>query len=852
MKKIIRRFRVVPNLPFRLNALKKIAYNVWFSWNQEAVLLFHRIDPEMWEECRHNPALFLGMLSQEKINEILTDEGFLSQMDRVEEIFNRYMDVNQKYDYNLDSPTDFQIAYFSAEYGLTESLAVYSGGLGILSGDHLKSASDLCLPLTAVGLLYQKGYFQQYLNNDGWQQEYYPANDFFNMPVLPVRNEKGEEASVTLELAGVNVRAKIWKVQVGRVPLFLLDTNVPDNSHEMRDLTAELYGGDLEMRIRQEILLGIGGVRALRELGIQPSVFHMNEGHSAFASLERIRLLMEEHGISFDDAREAVFASNVFTTHTPVPAGNDMFPRYLMEKYFSSYARQLGISFHDLYNMGSLRGPDGSDSFFMPVLALQLSAHNNGVSKLHGVVSRKMWSGMWPQLPSQDIPIAHITNGVHIPSWISYEMSTLYQRYLGPNWAVDPDNQRVWERVERIPDSELWRTHERRRERLVDFARRRLRFQLTRRGALKKEIALASEVLNPEALTIGFARRFATYKRGNLIFRDPERLAAILNKANQPVQIIIAGKAHPKDTPGKEIIRHIIHLIKREEFRHRVVFLEDYDMNVARYLVQGVDMWLNNPRRPMEACGTSGMKVTPNGGLNLSILDGWWDEGYNGENGWAIGRGEEYVDTDYQDEVESEAIYTLLEREVVPLFYERGKDNLPRGWIRLMKTAMKNLIPMFNTHRMVEEYMEKFYVDAALQWQVLSSEQCARSRALAEWKRNLREHWGRVRVVDVSYNRNGDYPIGSSIQVTTDVDLGGLAPGDVEVDVYYGPMDAEDEFTDRQVEPLKYAGPSANGTALFKGEIRCLKTGKFGFSVRVLPFHTLLISQASLNMAYWG
>ncbi|MBP7867112.1 MAG: alpha-glucan family phosphorylase [Acidobacteria bacterium] len=852
MRKIIRRFRVVPNLPFRLNALKKIGYNVWFSWNQDAVLLFHRIDPELWETCSHNPVLFLGLLSQDKINEILTDEGFLSQMDRMEEIFNRYMDVSQKYDYNLERPTDFQIAYFSAEYGLTESLVLYSGGLGILSGDHLKSASDLCLPLKAVGLLYQKGYFQQYLNNDGWQQEYYPANDFYNMPVLPVRNERNEDVCITVEMAGTPVRAKVWKVQVGRIPLYLLDTNIPENPPDVRDITAELYGGDLEMRIRQEILLGIGGVRALRELGIHPSVYHMNEGHSAFASLERIRLLMEEHGISFDAAREAVFASNTFTTHTPVPAGNDMFPRYLMEKYFTTYARQLGISFQELYNLGSLTGADGTESFYMPVLALQLSAHNNGVSRLHGSVSRKMWSSVWPVLPDPDIPVTHITNGVHIPSWISNEMATLYQRYLGPNWAVDPDLQRVWERVERIPDSELWRTHERRRERLVAFARRRLKQQLTRRGAAKKEIALSNEVLNPEALTIGFARRFATYKRGNLIFRNPDRLSAILNDPARPVQIIIAGKAHPKDTPGKEIIRQIIHLIKREDFRHRVVFMEDYDMNVARYLVQGVDIWLNNPRRPMEACGTSGMKVTPNGGLNMSILDGWWDEGYNGENGWAIGHGEEYVDTEYQDEVESESIYTLLEREIVPLFYERGMDNLPRGWIRLMKTAMKNLIPQFNTHRMVEEYVEKFYVEAALQWQILSSEGCARSRELAQWKRKVREQWNKIRILDVSYNRNGDYPIGSTIRVTVELDLGGLSPDDVEVDVYYGPTDTNDEFIEREVEPLLFMGDSPAGVHRFSGEIRCIKTGKFGFAIRVLPFHSLLVSQLAMNLTHWG
>ncbi len=850
--KNIRHFRVVPNLPPRLNALRQIAFNVAFSWNQEAITLFHRIDPELWEQSQHNPVLFLGLVSQEKFNELMTDEGFLSQMDRVEESFKRYMDTSLSYAFNLEKPTDFQVAYFSFEYGMTECLTLYSGGLGLLSGEHLKSASDLCLPINGVGLLYQMGYFQQYLNHDGWQQESYPTNDFYNMPVAPVRDGKGNYVYIEVDLAGQPVKAKIWKVQVGRIPLYLLDANIEENPPQVREITAQLYGGDLEMRIRQEILLGIGGVRALKKLGLSPSVYHMNEGHSAFAALERIRILMAENKLTFDAAREAVHASNVFTTHTPVPAGNDMFPRYLMEKYFTDYCNGLGIAFQDLMGLGRQNPEDESEAFCMTVLALKLSASSNAVSQLHGEVSRKMWRNIWPQLPDSDIPICHITNGVHIPSWISYEMGTLYQRYLGPNWAEDPDNKRVWERIDRIPDSELWRTHERRRERLVAFARRRLRQQLLRRGAARKELFTANEVLNPEALTIGFARRFATYKRGYLIFKNPQRLSAILNDPKRPVQIIIAGKAHPKDNPGKEIIRQIFHLVRGEEFRHRIVYLEDYDMNVARYLVQGVDIWLNNPRRPMEACGTSGMKVTPNGGLNLSVLDGWWVEGYNGENGWAIGSGEEYADQGYQDEVESEAIYSLLENEIVPLFYDRGRDNLPRGWVIKMKLAMKSLIPMFNTHRMLEEYVEKFYVRSAMEWRVLSENGFSRAKDLAAWREKVQEHWDDIRIENVTYNQDGDFMLGSSLPVSVDLYLGKLSPDDVEVDAYYGPADSTGNFSDHEVSPLIYKGDSGSGTYKFAGEIRCQRTGKYGFVIRVLPYHPLLSNQSALDLVVWG
>jgi len=847
-----RPFRVVPNLPARLNALKYIAHNLYFTWNQDAIRLFHRIDPDRWEQSQHNPVMFLGMISQKQLNEILTDEGFLSQMDRVEDEFKRYMEVTHRYEHNLEQPTDFQVAYFSFEYGLSEALPLYSGGLGILAGEHLKSASDLCVPLFGVGLLYQMGYFQQYLNSDGWQQLQYKQNDFFNMPVLPLHDAGGERLGIELSLGGEPVKAQLWKIQVGRVDLFMLDANIADNPPEIRNLTSMLYGGDLEMRMRQEILLGIGGARAIQALDRTPAVYHMNEGHSAFAALERIRQLIVRHGVSFAEAREAVAASNVFTTHTPVPAGNDMFPQHLMEKYFRHYADELGIPFAHLMGLGRQNPDDSNEPFCMTVLALKLSHYTNAVSKLHGSVSRRMWQNVWKGTPEIDIPIQHITNGVHIPSWISHEMGGLYQRYLGPKWTEDPDNERVWERIDRIPDSELWRTHERRRERLVAFTRQRLRQQLIHRGAPKKEIDLAAEVLNPEALTIGFARRFATYKRGNLIFRNPDRLSAILNHPERPVQIILAGKAHPKDNPGKEIIRQIIHLNRRPDFRHSVVFLEDYDMNVARYLVQGVDIWLNNPRRPLEACGTSGMKVTPNGGLNLSVLDGWWVEGYNGENGWSIGAGEEYTDYNYQDDVESEAIYSLLEGEIVPLFYDRGRDRLPRGWIHKMKLAMKSLLSRFNTHRMVEDYMEQFYVHASQAWEALSAEEMTQAVALTRWREKVEKAWDKVKILAVDYEQNGDYPIGSAIEIRVDLELGELEPADVMVDAYYGPTNPMGELTERETSPLKFSAQPAPGVTRFSGGIFCERTGSFSFTIRVMPFNPLLNQPLSMHLTLWG
>jgi glycogen phosphorylase len=687
----INTFVVVPSLPERIKHLEDMAYNMWWCWKPEAMGLFQRIDRDLWNQTHHNPVEILGQVSQDRLKELAEDEGFVSHLDRVWEQFQDYMNRKSWFDRNHGDHKDLSVAYFSAEYGISESVPVYSGGLGVLSGDHLKGSSDLGIPLTAVGLLYRQGYFRQYLNADGWQQEHYPENDFYNLPVSLLEDDNGSPLRIQVEYPGHVVHAQIWQLMVGRTRLLLLDTNLPSNTPDDQDITAQLYGGGHDMRVKQEMLMGIGGVRALRAAGVEPSIYHMNEGHSAFLGLERVRILMEENDVDFDTALKAVRASNCFTTHTPVAAGNDAFAPETMSYFFKEYIKSLGISMERFMGLGRQNRDDQHEHFSMTVLALRLAAHNNGVSQLHGEVSRKMWLGVYPGIMEDEVPIGAITNGIHTPTWISHEMSNLYDRYLGPDWAEDPTNPKTWEMADRIPEAELWRTHERRRERLVAFARRRLREQLERRGAPQREIEQAEEVLDPEALTIGFARRFALYKRGTLLLRDRERLRALLTDKERPIQIIFAGKAHPADTMAKEIIRELVHFMRDPEIRRRIVFLEDYDMNVARYLVQGCDVWLNTPRRPLEASGTSGMKAAANGALNLSVLDGWWVEGYNRQVGWSIGYGEEYDDLELQDSIESAALYDMLEKEVVPVFYGRAADGLPRAWISRMKACVREL-----------------------------------------------------------------------------------------------------------------------------------------------------------------
>ncbi len=849
--KTIRTFVVEPSLPEKLKPLKRIAYNVWWSWDHDATELFRRLDRDLWEETGHNPVKMLGKISQERLNTTALDDAYLAHLDRICRRMDAYIEGSRWFDKVEDPNGRGRVAYFSLEFGLHECLPIYSGGLGILAGDHLKSASDLGIPLVAVGLLYRQGYFQQYLNADGWQQEQYPDNDFYNMPVTLMLRDDGRPIRFHIDLAGQEVVVQIWQVNVGRITLYLLDTNLRCNRIEDRQVTAQLYGGDNEMRIRQEIILGIGGLRALEALDIKPTVCHMNEGHAAFLSLERIRKVMEEKQVSLPEAREATVCGNVFTTHTPVPAGHDVFPPTMMEKYFGHYYKSLGLSWQDFLAFGRNDASDMQESFSMTNLALRLSTHRNGVSQLHGEVSRHLCSTVWRDVPVDEVPITSITNGVHVMSWISNEMCELFDRYLGPQWRTHPTTPDLFNRVDNIPDEELWRTHERRRERLVSYSRKRLRWQLERRGASPADIKMSEEVLDPEVLTIGFARRFATYKRGALMFRDIERFARIIADEDRPVQVIFAGKAHPHDTGGKELIRKIVHFVREDVFRRRVVFLENYDIDVARNLVQGVDVWLNTPRRGMEASGTSGMKVLGNGGLNCSILDGWWCEGFAPDTGWAIGHGESYDDGNYADEVESNAIYDLLEKDVVPLFYDRGYDRLPRSWIRMMKSSIKKLTPRFSTSRMVAEYGQGFYVTSDKRHQLFNRDEMSRAKGLAGWKESIRDRWGEVSVGKVDIVNPSELLVGGKLQVRCRVALGSIDPADVAVELYHGPLGSDGQIEMGEAVMMDWVGSAKDEAHVFSGFIPCRYSGQCGFAVRVVPSHPDLVDKHDTSLIRW-
>ncbi len=830
----IHSFQVKPTLPTALAPLRELAMNVWYSWNWDAIQLFIRLDPVLWEKCGQNPVLMLGMLSQNALDAAARDESFVSSLNRVHEQFRRYLVQTGWFSEAHGSERRFLAAYFSTEYGLDEGLPIYSGGLGVLSGDHLKSASDLGIPLVGVGLLYQKGYFRQVLNPDGWQHELYPDNDWYNMPVHIETGPDKRPLTIELELAGERVQARIWRVQVGRTPLILLDTNVEANAPHNREITSTLYGGDRDMRIRQEVVLGVGGVRALHALGMEPTVYHMNEGHSAFLALERIRHLMKENGVTYGAAKEYVTATNVFTTHTPVPAGNETFDPAMVLKYIQPLADQIGLGPHDLLSLGQ-DGPQSGRTFGMTVLALRMAAFSNGVSRLHGEVAQSMWKDLWAGLPSNEVPITSITNGIHTRSWVSHDMAELYLRYLGPRFVDNPGDASVWERVETIPASELWRIHQIRKERLVFFVRKRLAAQLKRQGAGPASLRAAEEVLDPSALTLGFSRRFATYKRAGLLFRQPERLIRLLTDSQRPVQILFAGKAHPQDLPAKEIIKSVVGFARDARLRQRLVFLEDYDINVARYLVQGVDVWLNTPRRPQEASGTSGMKAAANGALNCSVLDGWWAEGHEVDTGWAIGDGEVYAEPEEQDRIECESLFHLLENELVPLFFNRDRSGMPREWIAMMKASIRKLGAVFNTHRMVREYVERAYLPAHRLGQRWSDEGLKGATELDRWRQRVDVAWPGVSVrLDGAPAR--EIGIGSLMEVPVRVRLGSLSPQDVAVEVRYGPLGPAGDIRDASVARADLVRTDGD-EHLFLAKLPCTVTGRCGFSARVLPLH---------------
>jgi glycogen phosphorylase len=694
--------------------LRELARNLWWTWHPDVINLFREIDPILWRVVDHNPIEFLQRIPDEQIERRAAEMAIHSRINYAFRRLHEYLKNTDSWGAVYAGCLRARpVAYFSAEFGLHESLPIYSGGLGVLAGDHLKSASDLGVPLVGVGLLYDQGYFRQALDSNGWQQESYLDANPELLPIEPALGPDGKPVTIAIDTHTGTLRAKVWRVEVGRTSLFLLDSNVPENSESDRTLTARLYGGDAQVRIRQELLLGVGGVRALQAMAVVPSVLHLNEGHSAFAGLEMIRAAMDAEAIPFGEAVRDVAGMTVFTTHTPVAAGHDRFNAGLVEQHLGKLREALHLSYDDFMGLGRVYPSDTSEPFCMTVLALKLSRHANGVSALHGRVSRRMWHPLYPNRPEEEVPIGHITNGVHVLSWVAPQMLQIYDRHLGPNWAAKMRHPETWAGIEGVDEAELWETQQLLKARLIDFVRRRLAAQTKRRNEGQDAVDRAMKVLDREALTIGFARRFATYKRAGLVLADTERLAALVNAADRPVQLVFAGKAHPEDHMGKELIQSIVRLTRQEQFAHRIVFVEDYDMNVARHLVQGVDVWLNNPRRPQEASGTSGQKVLLNGGLNLSILDGWWAEAYDGNNGFAIGTGQTHSVPSVQDERDHKALIETLTRLVVPMYYDRDSTGLPRRWLARQKAAMRSLGWRFNADRMVMDYVETSYLPAA-------------------------------------------------------------------------------------------------------------------------------------------
>lgn len=694
--------------------IRELARNLWWSWQPEVTNIFREIDPEGWREVVHNPVWLLEKYTPEALEKRATEAVLHTRINWAYRRWQEYMDATDSWGATHagvlgQRPT----AYFSAEFGVHESLPIYSGGLGVLAGDHLKSASDLGIPLVGVGLFYDQGYFQQYVDQNGWQQETYNDQMIEKLPIEPAVTPAGKPVLINVDTRGGKIHARVWKVNVGRVPLYLLDTDIPENRDEDRQLTSRLYGGDQRTRIRQEIILGIGGVRALSAMGIQPGVYHMNEGHSAFAGLEVIRQRIRDDALTFDEALRETAATCVFTTHTPVPAGHDRFNAELIEEHVGPLRDELGLRHDALMGLGRVEPQNHHESFCMTVLAFKLCRRANAVSSLHGVVSRRMWANLWPWRSEEEIPIGHITNGIHVPSWLAAQMRMLFDRVLPLNWYLRTGEPGVWAPVEELSPGELWETHQTLKTRLIMFARDRLVKQAKRWDSSDQAVQQAATALDPRALTIGFARRFAPYKRADLIMRDVEWLAKLVTSTDQPIQLIIAGKSHPADENGKAILQRIIKIAQKEPFAGRVVFLEDYDINLTRHLVQGVDLWLNNPRRPLEASGTSGQKVVLNGGLNCSILDGWWAEAYDGSNGFAIGNGRTHVNQEIQDDRDAKSLVQVLEHEVVPLYYNRDRDDLPQEWIKRMKRAVRTLGWRFNADRMVMDYVTNSYVPAA-------------------------------------------------------------------------------------------------------------------------------------------
>ncbi|MFC1405401.1 MULTISPECIES: alpha-glucan family phosphorylase [Streptacidiphilus] len=880
--KAIRRFTVRTVLPEPLRALGELALNLRWSWHPDTRELFREVDPETWEAAGRDPVRLLGQVAPQRLTALAADRRFLRRLGDAADDLNDYLSGPRWYQNQLALPDPpglpAAIAYFSPEFGITATLPQYSGGLGILAGDHLKAASDLGVPIIGVGLLYRHGYFRQSLSKDGWQQERYPLLDPNELAVSQLREADGSPSTVTLALpGGRQLHARIWKAQVGRVPLLMLDSDIEENAASERDVTDRLYGGGSEHRLLQEMLLGIGGVRAVRAFcrlsgHAEPEVFHTNEGHAGFLGVERIRELVasgadgKTEGLDFDTALEAVRAGTLFTTHTPVPAGIDRFDRQLVQRHFSGDAQLDGVPAERVLALGAEAWPGGDPGLFnMAAMGLRLAQRANGVSTLHGRVSREMFNGLWPGFDADEVPITSVTNGVHAPTWIDPEVVRLGSKEIGAERteeAMMVGESRRWHGIEQIPDREIWELRRRLREQLVDEARRRVHASWRQRGASEAELGWVAGILDPDVLTIGFARRVPSYKRLTLMLRDPERLRALLLHPTRPIQIVVAGKAHPADDGGKRLIQKMVQFADDPAVRHRIVFLPDYDMDMASALYPGCDVWLNNPLRPLEACGTSGMKSALNGGLNLSVLDGWWDEWYDGSNGWAIPTAEgigsmdpDGPEADRRDDIEAAGLYDLIEHQVAQRYYDRGSDGLPSRWIEMVRHTLITLGPKVLAGRMVREYVERLYTPAAEARRILAEdgtglESFAGARELAAWKARVRAAWPGVGVDHGETADSADSAeLGTTLALRVHVALDGLDPSDVDVQVVSGRVDDADRITDATAVSLKAADRAdLDGRWRYEGPLELGRTGPFGYTVRILPAHRLLASSAELGL----
>ena len=849
---IFNRITVNPQLPKRIEKLSEVANNLWWSWNTEFLRLFQKIDKDLWEGCNKNPVKFLKQVSQEKLEEASKNIGFLKEYDRVVDNFDAYINSkNTWFSKNHAKNKDDLIAYFSAEYGLDQTIPIYSGGLGILSGDHLKSASDLGIPLVAVGLLYKNGYFNQKINGYGEQETEYHDIDLFDLPINPVKDEKGEDLIIYVKFPKRRLYLKVWQINVGRVKLYLLDSDIEKNNEEDRDVTLRLYGGDQEMRIRQEIVLGMAGVNLLKTLGLNPTVYHMNEGHSAFLNLEIIKNIIKEKQVSFDVAKDIASSKTVFTTHTPVPAGNDIFPVALVEKYFKDFWPRLGLSREEFLKLGMKPTEDLEPGFNMGILALKIAGKKNGVSKLHGAVSRELFGEVWPEIAANESPIGYVTNGIHTCSWLSPRLKELYNKYLIPYWQDSMHEDRVWEKVRNIPNDKIWEAHQERKEKLLELVRKSTQERLRRSNYSYDEINDIVSKLNPNALTIGFARRFATYKRATLIFKDLERITQILNNQDKPVQLIFAGKAHPKDKEGQDLIKYIHDVSMMPQFKGKIFLLENYNIAMSRYLISGVDVWLNNPRRPMEASGTSGQKASVNGVINFSVLDGWWAEGYNQYNGWTIGTNAEYDSYEIQDRADSESLYYTLENKIAPLYYAKEKCGFSPKWVEMMKESIVTTGGKYSTARMLVDYTEQLYLplcDLTNKYY----QDVDNVAAYNNWKHDLFNNWKDIKITQVNNLDNITIDAGNNIEVKCEVELPNINVENIEVEVYYGKILDNGVVENVSIIPMWLEkADEENRKYSYTAKVELSTGGNYGYTFRVMPKHEMILEPTNLNLVKW-